>query len=72
MSFGSSALVTRLFCNAQPLASVLPVSCAINNQQLWVALACCLQNHCPDKRALCPTEPPGLGVREGGEAGGVP
>lgn len=39
MPFGSSELVTRLFCNAHPLASVLPVSCAINDQQLWVVLA---------------------------------
>lgn len=57
MSFGSFGLVTRLFCNAQPLASVLPVSCAINNQQLWVVLACCLQNH---RRPLGRTDPPGL------------
>lgn len=60
MSFGSSGLVTRLFCNAEPLVSVLPVSCAINNQQLWVVLVCCLQNHClPDKRPLGPTDLPG-------------
>lgn len=39
MSFGSFGLVTRLFCNAYPLALVLPVSRAINNQQLWVVLA---------------------------------
>lgn len=39
MSFGSSGLVTRLFCNALPLALVLPVSRAINNQQLWAVLA---------------------------------
>lgn len=38
MPFGSSELVTRLFCNAHPLALVLPVSCAINNQQLWAVL----------------------------------
>ncbi|CAI9161884.1 unnamed protein product [Rangifer tarandus platyrhynchus] len=39
MPFGSSELVTGLFCNAHPLALVLPVSCAINNQQLWAVLA---------------------------------
>ena len=38
MPFGSSELVTRLFCNAHPLALVLPVSCAVNNQQLWAVL----------------------------------
>lgn len=38
MSFGNSGLVNRWFCNAYPLALVLPVSRAINNQQLWVVL----------------------------------
>lgn len=38
VSFGGSGLVNRWFCNAFPLALVLPVSRAINNQQLWAAL----------------------------------
>lgn len=38
MPSGSSGLVTRLFCNAHLLASVLPVSRAINNQQPWAVL----------------------------------
>lgn len=63
MPFSSSGLVTRLFCNAHPLASVLPVSRAINNQQLWVVLAwislkslSCRQEACGPHRPSRPTE----------------